>query len=314
MECHADTGRYYEIYDLGDDRTTAMMSAGAETGFMEGGMAMGKTDMIMTLDYEHTVRLASIDFTPLEGDAYSIGDEFAYYPGSNSDLSEHDLDYAAMENYGLSIDIANYYYTASSIDASKYSRTMYSHKITVTPTAATNADTVANSRYKIAEFTTNTKIYGYDGSSNLYADNMSVNSFGGYGRRNNVEILKGKSYDVGDRVALSDVYSELVDATGDFGSVSYTVYPIIDGVIDYDNPQSAYPQTFEYSSPVAVVFTSEQEYKRLDGTTASYIDTTIVRLVTYVEPVVNIINTEENVYDPDAEYVVGDTVYFPIVR
>ena len=314
MEFHADTGRYYAIYDLGDDLTTELMIAGAATGFMEVGMAMGQTDMIMTLDYEHIVRLASIDFTPLEGDAYSVGDEFAYYPGSNSDLSEHDLDYAAMENYGLSIDIANYYYTASSIDASIYSRTMYSHKITVTPTAATNADTVANSRYKIAEFTTNTKIYGYDGSSNLYADNMSVNSFGGYGRRNNVEILKGKSYDVGDRVALSDVYLELVDATGDFGSVSYTVYPIIDGVIDYDNPQSAYPQTFEYSSPVAVVFTSEQEYKRLDGTTASYSDTTIVRLVTYVEPVVNIINTEENVYDPDAEYVVGDTVYFPIVR
>lgn len=49
MEFHADTGRYYAIYDLGDDLTTELMIAGAATGFMEVGMAMGQTDMIMTL-------------------------------------------------------------------------------------------------------------------------------------------------------------------------------------------------------------------------------------------------------------------------
>ena len=169
VEYHADTGRYYMLYDLGKDLTKQFMINGATTGFMEIYGAMGSYNIVMTLDYEHIIQLADIDYQSLSGDAYVYGSDMQYYAGNLADLNETDMARDAVEDLGLSTMMVNYYYSATSANAPLAQRTMYSHSFTVTPTESTNAYTVADSRYRLAYFDVTTKVYGYDpsGGENL---------------------------------------------------------------------------------------------------------------------------------------------------
>lgn len=259
VEYHADTGRYYMLYDLGKDLTKQFMINGATTGFMEIYGAMGSYNIVMTLDYEHIIQLADIDYQSLSGDAYVYGSDMQYYAGNLADLNETDMARDAVEDLGLSTMMVNYYYSATSANAPLAQRTMYSHSFTVTPTESTNAYTVADSRYRIAYFDVTTKVYGHDpsGGENLYADSMTVNTFGGSGLRETAQIVNGKSLDVGERVWFSELFTEKVDANGDFASVDVTIYSLNDdGSIDYASASVPDKNSvYEFTENIAVEFT-----------------------------------------------------------
>ena len=259
VEYHAESGRYYMLYELGNDLTKQFMISGATTGFMEIYGAMGSYNIVMTLDYEHIVQLADIDYQSLSGDAYVYGSDMQYYAGNLSDLNERDMARDAVEELGLSTMMVNYYYSAVSATAPLAQRTMYSHSFTVTPTESTNAYTVADSRYRLAYFDVTTKVYGYNPSEgeNLYADSMTVNTFGGSGLRETVQIVNGKSLDVGDRVWFSELFAEKVDANGEFASTNVIIYSLDnDGSVDY--ARASFPDknsVYEFTENIAVEFT-----------------------------------------------------------
>ncbi len=299
MEYHAGTGKFYNIYDLGNNLTSSYMLMGAVTGFMEVAGGMGYVNLILELDYEHMIKLAEVDYQALEGDSYQYQSDMQYYPGAAKDLSDKDLCYDTMLDGGLSTDLVNFFYSAAS-------KAQYSSRITVTPTVGTNANTVADSRYMMAHFDVHTQIYGYDASSDevLLADTMTVQSMGGSGMRRTKEIKIGKSCTLGETVKLAELYAEKCDATTAFSSVTYAVYGMKNGKVDYEDKISLKSSVLTFEKNVAVVFEVQDD----DG-----IRRTVVELVQYEEPTVKIESTVDYPYDSDAAYAVGDIVVFPNV-
>lgn len=304
VEFHADTGKLYNIFDLGNDIKKEMMVMCAVTGFMEMANGMGYYNQILTIDYEHIVRLAEVDYQALEGDAYEYGTEMQYYPGNLSDLNDKNISYDATTEYGVSTQMINFFYSAVGAGDAYSSRTIHSSKITVSPTAETNAVSVADSRYAVAHFTVNAAVYGYDASSgkNLFADSMTVQAFGGSAMRETVQIKSGKSCTVGETVRLAEIYAEKVNAEVSFNDVQYTAYRMKNGAIDWSSPVALSNSAFTFESDIAVRFTR----KTKGGTVAS-----VVELREYAAPTVKIANSAQYPYDPDAEYTVGDVVRLP---
>lgn len=301
VEYHADTGRYYSLFDLGSDLTKQYMVMSAATGYMEAVFGNGSFNQILFIDTEHILKLASVDYTPLEGDAYQYEEQIQYYPGEVSDLNERNMTYTATQDYGLNTNMINFFWSAASINSSQSSRTMYSHKITVTPTVSTSATAVSDARYSIAHFNVNAQVYGYDAASgeNLYADSMTVATFGDSGLRETLMLRTGKSLDFGESINLVALYAEKVDSSYDFSNVNYTVYPIKDGNVDYSRTLDK-SNVFIFDEEMAVLFTSEQD----DGK-----KTTLIWLTEYVEPSF----TVDPSFDTEKVYTVGDNIDFPDV-
>lgn len=134
MEFHAETGNCYSIIDLGDNLQTALVLSGSPTGFMEVAVDLGEMHTLMTIDYEHIVKLTTIDYEPLEGDAFIAEEEIQYYPGDIDDPNERGKTFDATEEYGLSTRMINYFFTATGLNSSYQSRTAYDSRITVAPT------------------------------------------------------------------------------------------------------------------------------------------------------------------------------------
>ena len=143
MEFHAETGNCYSVVDLGDNLQTALVFSGSPTGILETVVNLGEVHTLMTIDYEHIVKLTSIDYEPLEGDAFVAQEEIQYYAGDLDDLNERSKTFDATEEYGLSTRMINYFFTATGLNSSYQSRTAYDSRITISPTESTNSATFA---------------------------------------------------------------------------------------------------------------------------------------------------------------------------
>ncbi len=306
VEFHSDSGRYYQIFDLGKSFKRAFVVRGATTGFMEQAFAMGAYNSILTLDYEHIIKISEMDYTPLSGSNYSYSNSIKYYAGSLDDLNSQNLTKNAIDSSGVANEMINLFYSATTANANVSNRTMHSFSMTVTPTESTNSSTVKDSRYQIADFNLNYKVYGYNPTSGnkLYADSMTATYFGtnGSAKRENIEILNGKSLNYGDKVWLNTLYKEKVDSSGDYSKESVTIYSLTsNGSIDYTTGKTQSINTL-YTFVKNVVI----EYK--NGDSISY-----VYLKQYQDPTYNIINTKDNTYS-EYGHTVGDTIYIPIVN
>lgn len=306
VEYHADTGKFYNIYDLGDSVDKTLMIMGGVTGFMEVAMGMSYSNQILSIDYEHLIKLSSVDYEPLTGDCYQFQSDMQYYPGYVNDLNEKGLAYDIAHEYGMSSELYNFFFSAENLAADTSKRTQYSSRITVKPTASTNAQTVADSRYRMAHFDVNAQIFGYkyDSGETLYADCLTYQTMGTVAMRRNVEIANGKSCEAGETVRLSEIYSKYCDAEGDFAAVGYNVYPIKDGKPDYSSEIKLSNSAFVFEKDVVVVFTTENETGKKQ---------TLVELIAETEPVIRITDTNTYPFDPDGEHKVNDTMSFPYV-
>lgn len=305
MEYHADTGKFYNIYNLGSNLKSSYIVMNAVTGFMEIASGMGYNDLILEIDYDHIIKLATVDYEPLTGDSFQYQTDMQYYPGNSKDLSNKNMCYELMTDGGLSTDMINFFYSTLDSMLPTTSRTQYSSRITVTPTVGTNANKVADSRYMMAYFDVNAQVFGYDHTSEekLYADSMTVQSMGISGMRRDIEINVGKSCTVGETIRLAEIYAEKCDATTDFPSVTWTAYAMKNGKADYSNKLNI-GNVFTFSESVAILF----ETKTDTGTRR-----TLVELAEYEAPDITIKSSENFPYDANAEYAVGDTVGYPNV-
>ena len=324
VEFHADTGELYYIFDLGDDYRSPLMVFMAVTGFMEIASAMGSMNMIMTIDFDHILKVNNFQYEFLEGDAYSYSREELYYPGNADDLDNNNLSKDIIEGYGISNNFINLYFSTSDFNEDMvYNRHMYSFSYSVTPKAGVNSATVADSRNRAVVFDVNTNIYGYtpDSYNRLYADSMTTTTLGGLGLRENFAVRQGKSFDKGDTVNLANIYSELSDSGNlDLSGVTWKTYAMIDGKVDFSSPVANVPVQFSFSEPLGVLFT-----KRAENGSAF---TTLIELTRRETPSVSFVNTEENthrlelteqtsrysVYTSQDDFRNGQQVYFPILN
>ena len=314
LEFHADTGNCYSVVELGDNLQTALVFSGSPTGFMETTVNLGEVHTLMTIDYEHIVKLTSIDYEPLEGDAFVAEEEIQYYPGDIDDLNERGKTFDATEEYGLSTRMINYFFTATGLNSSYQSRTACDSRITVAPTASTNAQTVANSRYNIAYFSVSSEIFGYDPTvaaecgEKLYYDSMTLGTFTSANMREFDEYRLGKSYRAGQSVVLSELYAEKVDSDADFNTVSWQAYRMVNGEPDFSQPVSV-DGSFVMEESVAILFSSGNAGNRRIS---------LVEAVLYEEPQISVdgwtlSGGSDNVYVPDEEILSGEEYTYPSV-
>ncbi len=315
VEFHAETGNCYSIIDLGDNLQTALVLSGSPTGFMEVAVDLGEMHTLMTIDYEHIVKLTSIDYEPLEGDAFIAEEEIQYYPGDIDDLNERGKTFDATEEYGLSTRMINYFFTATGLNSSYQSRTAYDSRITVAPTASTNAQTVANSRYNIAYFSVSSEIFGYDPTvaaecgEKLYYDSMTLGTFTSANMREFDEYRLGKSYRAGQSVVLSELYAEKVDSDADFNTVSWQAYRMVNGEPDFAQPVSV-DGSFVMEESVAILFSSGSVGNRRIS---------LVEAVLYEEPQITVEGKwslsagYENTYVTDEAITLDSEYAYPVV-
>lgn len=307
-EFHAKDGKAYNIIDMGNDLKSSYLVTSAVTGYMEAATGMGTYSQVLTIDYDQLIRLSSCDYEPLDGDAYQYESEMQYYPGDMDDLNENNVTYQNVLENGISTPLINYFYSATSLAAADTTKTVYDSKITITPSAAANAQTVAQSRYTIADFSVNALVYGYDereSGENLYVDSMTVQNFGSSGWREWYQIKAGKSCKIGEQINLANLYAEKVNSADEFTDVIWTAYEINDGAIDYSASVSLATSTFNFSRDVAIVFE-----KSSGGNTYR----TVVELVAYEEPEIRLVPTGDAPYNEDNSYMSGMTVSIPDVE
>lgn len=315
VEFHADTGNCYSVIDLGDNIQTALVLSGSPTGFMELAVNLGNVSTLLTLDYEHIVKLTSIDYTPLEGDAFVSVEQIQFYPGDSDDLNKRGKTFDATEEYGLSTRMVNYFFTASGLNSSYQSRTAYDSRITVTPSASTNSQTVADSRYDIAYFSVSNEIFGYDPVSaaqdgeKLYYDSMTLGTFISDNMREFGEYRLGKSYRAGQSVVLSELYAEKVDADANFNMVSWQAYRMVNGEPDFSQPVSV-SGTFTMQENLAILFSYGQEVSRR---------VSLVEVVLYEQSQVTVNENwslsagNENTYVTDDAIALNGEYEYPVV-
>lgn len=306
-EFHADTGRYYNIYDLGGDIKKEFMITGAVTGFMET-LGMGAVNLIMTVDYEHIIKLTDIDYSPLSGDYYQYEKDMQLYSGRMSDISPDAGLYELTEEYGIDTEIINFFYSKPYGSVSDGDKRIHSSRITVAPTAYTASSLVKESRNNIAYFKVQSQVYDYDSTNGkLYADMMSVGKFGGNGLRETTPIKLGKTCENGEEIRLAQLYAEKVDSSADFATVTADAYGIKNGVVDYSdkinitNGKIEWNEnfSFKYQEGVAIVFNTANQYGN---------QSEVVELAKKEEPQIDISN-----YDTSALYEIGEEVKIPSV-
>lgn len=310
IEYHADTGRFYSVYDFGETLYSALHVNAAMSGYMEYTGGMGWTDLIVTLDLDHVLRLAEIDYAPLEGDAYTYADDLQFYAGNMGDLDEYNLTYGAVEEYGLATDYINFFWSAASASASYSQRTVHSSRVTFSSQEDTAGIATKDARYRIAHFDTVAEVFGYDptGGDMLFADVTESGTFSGISLRETKRIQTGISEGLsyGDTIDLLQVYKEKADPAfeGSIGSsdgdITYTAYELSGGEANFSAPLDM-RSSFVFTRDMAVLFSRR---------TSAGTNTTLVILREEQEPVVTV---QQGTYDENASYTVGDTVSYPQV-
>ena len=303
VEYHADTGRMYYIFEIGKTVKQDLYVNYAVTGFMEMMFNYGARTIQMDIDYTHITRLSSLDYAPLQGDAYKYRTETVDY-GNNSPDRNRNM-YSAMQEYGMTTPMINFFYTAPSADAELSERTMFSHRITYTPL---DADEPASQlTYSTVHYDTEIYVYGYGGTGNLYYDSLTVSNDRNIGLRETAQIKTGKSFLAGDMVNVEDIYREKVDMDGSLSDAGLTwnIYAMNAGEVDYSVPLAKREQ-FGFESSVAIVF---------EKTTSAGVEKTIVELAEYEEPNISFEENNGIVYDPNGENVYnhGESIPVPVL-
>lgn len=275
-EFHADTGRNYYLFDLGDSVQKQLRMNCTVSGIMERFFHSGTMNLNIVIDYEHMISVSDTGYTPLSGDYMQFTDEVKVAG------SEQEDSLGKVIAAGLQYDYVNFFYSVTN-----ETKTMLSHSVTVMPTSSLNVGELADG---VTAFTRNFKVYGYDFSSDaLYENCLAANDSASMWENRQLKV--GKLIDKGDTVSLAALYHEKVEKDGDFSKVSAQAYYITDDTVNYSRPYAITDSSFVFSADVAVVFTVNGE----SGT-----GSTVVELRSNVPPELEFLD--------DFEYDDGKTV------
>lgn len=244
VEFHADSGRYYYIFDLGDSVQKSISFFCTVSGPMEQMFHSGTMAVDLLIDYEHMIKVEDTGYTPLSGTSFKYSDEFSI-AGSDVDIS-----FDTMKQTGFSLDYINFFYRQNGDE-----KTMFSHKLTVSSSnSITSIDGLTD---VITAFKRNFRIYGYEPESGgeLYKNQLASNQNGSLWE--NRSVKPGMLVSVGDVIDLTEVYTERVDFNGWNKNVKVEVYPLVEGKIDFKTQYQIDSYSLIFESDIAVKFTDE---------------------------------------------------------
>ena len=265
-EFHADTGKYYYTFDLGDTLDQDIILFGGSTGAMEQMFNFPFSYRRLCINYDSMVRVTDWDYTPVEGDSYTYRSEAPYYAGYiSNDFADDNTIYNLLQNYSYAVRMVNMFF--ASTDGGETGDKNFDTKMTVAPTAQTvAAGNISDSRYKIAYFDLTYQAFGYDvlNDGELYSGAISYLSLGVFGMTNSdVEVVDiGKTLAVGTSVDLLDLYTEKVYPTVAESNLSWKAYRLSsNGNVQFSSPISL-SRNFIFSEGVAILFSAKYD----DGT------------------------------------------------
>lgn len=300
-EFNADTGRSYTTIDLGDDLSRDVVFMGVASGFMEAAFGTAPTYKKLLIDYDSMIKLTEVDYEELSGDNYAFKDDMQAYAYDYADFNATNASYDIIRQYGITQALNIFFFSnsADAVDTMSEGSRIYSTKITIQPTASTAAKPISQTRYSLAQFTVYNQVYGYDAKDgDLCAQSMTVRTLGGYSLFQKDRIKNGKSCKEGETVSLTSIFRNNVFDEYDAGRLSYAVYPLEDGEVDFSSPLNC-AETFTFSRDIAVLYT----YKGAETTTFLY------EMVKYDEPQITAYN-----YYPDENYSAGDSAPMPYIE
>ena len=265
-EFHANTGKYYYTFDLGDSLDKDIVLFGGSTGAMEQMFNFPFSYRRLCINYDSMVRVTDWDYTPVEGDSYTYRSEAPYYAGYiSNDFADDNTIYNLLQNYSYAVRMVNMFF--ASTDGGETGDKNFDTKMTVAPTAQTvAAGNISDSRYKIAYFDLTYQAFGYDvlNDGELYSGAISYLSLGVFGMTNSdVEVVDiGKTLAVGTSVDLLDLYTEKVYPTVAESNLSWKAYRLSsNGNVQFSSPISL-SRNFIFSEGVAILFSAKYD----DGT------------------------------------------------
>ena len=238
-EFHADSGQYFMIMDLGDSLDKDLVLYGANTGAMAEMFNLGPTPHRLSIGYGDMVKLADWKYEELSGDGYCVTDNYVHYQGNYSDL-EGNAAYDTLESKKYVNSMISYFY--SSYDGASV-RSLYSTRVTITPTSATSLYPTAAAEGKIGYFDMTARVFGYEAKSGLglYSDGLSWYSLAGlsYAQRVTEKVSVGQTAAVGERVDLGVAYRKFINPSVNVSNLSYEAYALkSNGDADFGRPLS----------------------------------------------------------------------------
>lgn len=309
-EFHADTGKYYYTFDLGDSLDKDIVLFGGSTGAMEQMFNFPFSYRRLSIGYDSMVRITDWDYTPVEGDSFTYREQAPFYAGyADNDFADSNTVYDMLENYSYAVRMVNIFY--SSANGGISGNKNYDTKVTISPTAATSSGgALADMRYKFSYFDIVCEAYGYDvlNDGALYSSAISYTSLMSFGHSNSdrkaVDI--GKTVELGTEIDLFSLYQEKVYAVASEGTLSWQGYELdAKGNADFTKPVDLAPK-FTFTKNIAVLFTSTYDGNQRTG---------LVTLMKKERPVIEIESDEwrfeDGVYVTDARYKIDDLATVP---
>ena len=307
VEFNSEEKKYYHIFDLGNELLKNYMLECSVTGMMEL-MTLGSynyVSLIMSLDFDHILAIdeSTISYKPLSGDSYEYNEELSFYPGAIADFADSSAIYEYEKNNGMTNINVNFFYSADNVQSSPSNSKIYSHRIEITP--INNDVDIALNRYNFAHFNMNARIYGYDGTKDLYADSYTTNIAGG-GMRERTLVTTGKSFKIGDNIDVINIWNTTFGINKDINNMTYKVYDMNNYKIDYSSEQNV-NSSFAFSRSSAIVY----KYIEANGD----ISTCVYELALYSAPNYNFVSNNGVLYDEaNNTYNSGEEVKLPNIE
>lgn len=322
-EFHADTGKYYYVFDLGDKANVDLFLVGASTGAMTEMFNMGPTYKRLVIDYSSMVKLSDIDYKPLEGDTYSTYQTEAYYFSSDLASLKNNTIYNAEMDYDFANRLINTFYSSTS---GNNVSALHSTRMTITPTSKTNEDTILNQKGKVFTFMATYDCYCYDVKSGypLYGDYIEWQTFNSFSQRTTKRLELGYKASKNEKINLYTLFKDKIYPSIDEGNLTYEAYALkANGEADFNKPidLSVSNNVFTYDKDMALYLKGSISGEVKSGLiiVRAKEDPTIVINDTYehengeIEEITWKYNSSRKVYESSKTYYKGDEAHIPTI-
>lgn len=232
-EFHADTGKYYYVFDLGDTANVDLLLVGASTGAMTEMFNMGPTYKRLVVDYSSMVKLSEIDYKPLDGDTTSTFDTEAFYFSTDVSSLTGNTIYNAEMDYDFANRLINTFY--SSISGEDVN-TLHSTRMVIKPTDSTNSKSIVDSKGEVFTFMATYDCYGYDEKLGypLYGDYLEWQTFSTFSQRMYKRLELGYEAEENEKMNIYDLFRSKIYPNLDEGNLKYKAYNLKNnGEVDY---------------------------------------------------------------------------------
>lgn len=324
-EFHADSGKYYYVFDLGDKANVDLLLVGASTGAMTEMFNMGPSYKRLVIDYSSMIKLSDIDYKELDGDTYSTYTTEPFYLSSDIKSLTGNTIYNAEMQYDFANRLVNFFYSSTS---GENVVKLHDTKMTITPTSTTKAKSIIENKGNIFTFNAYLDCYDYDPtklSYPLYGDYIEWQAFSSYSQRSTKRLEIGYEAYKGEKINIYDLFRNKVYPKLDEGKLTYKAYEL------KANGETDFTKEISLSISNNVFMFDEDFALYLTGNIAGENKNALVVVREKEEPTITITDEVENddgsidivnwtyddnlmAYVSDKKYYKGDLAHIPLIE